>query len=64
VRLRLSFDRPRRRDLVVFGGYCLASAIYIAIGVAAFDFMLSFWVAVAYLLITAWLIPTLVRRVL
>jgi hypothetical protein len=62
VRLRLSFDRPGRRDLIVFGGYCLASAVYIAIGVAAFDFMLSFWVAVAYLLISAWLIPTLVRR--
>jgi hypothetical protein len=63
VRLRLSFDRPSRRDLIVFGGYCVASAAYIAIGVTAFDFLLSFWVAVAYLLITAWLIPTLVRRV-
>jgi hypothetical protein len=62
VRPRLSFDRPSRRDLRVFGGYCVASAAYIAIGVAAFDFMLSFWVAVAYLLVTAWLIPALVRR--
>jgi hypothetical protein len=62
VRLRLNFDRPTRRDLLVFGGYCAASAVYIAIGVAAFDFMLSFWVGVAYLLVTAWLIPTLVRR--
>jgi hypothetical protein len=62
VRTRLSFDRPSRRDLIVFGGYCVASAVYIAIGVAAFDFMLSFWVAVAYLLVAAWLIPTLVRR--
>lgn len=62
MRLRLNFDRPGRRDLIVFGGYCVASAVYIAIGVAAFDFMLSFWVAVAYLLVTAWLIPTLVRR--
>jgi len=58
----VKFDRPSKRDLTVFGGYCVASAIYIAIGVAAFDFMLSFWVAVAYLLVTAWLIPTLVRR--
>jgi hypothetical protein len=62
VRLRLKLDRPSRRDLTVFGGYCVASAIYIAIGVAEFDFMLSFWVAAAYLLLTAWLIPTLVRR--
>jgi hypothetical protein len=38
--------------------------VYIAIGVTTFDFLLSFWVAVAYLLITAWLIPTLARRVL
>jgi len=58
----VKFDRPSKRDLTVFGGYCVASAIYIAIGVAAFDFMLSFWVAVGYLLVTAWLIPTLVRR--
>ena len=64
MRLRLSFDRPSRHDLVVFGGYCVAAAIYIAIGVTTFDFLLSFWVAVAYLLITAWLIPTLARRVL
>jgi hypothetical protein len=62
VRLRLSFDRPSRADLTVFAGYCLAAAIYIAIGVAWIDFLLSFWVALAYLLLTAWLFPTLVRR--
>jgi hypothetical protein len=53
---------PARPDLVVFGGYCLAAGAYIAIGVAFVDFLLSFWVGVAYLLIAAWLIPTLVRR--
>ena len=53
---------PTRRDLVVFGGYCLAAAIYVAIGVAFVDFLLSFWVGVAYLVIVAWLLPTLVRR--
>jgi hypothetical protein len=63
VRLRLSFDRPNRRDLTVFGGYCVASAIYIAIGVSVVDFLLSFWVATAYLLVIAWLIPLIVRRV-
>jgi hypothetical protein len=62
VRLRLSFDRPNRRDLTVFGGYCVASAVYIAIGVTWIDFLLSFWVALGYLLLTAWLFPTLVRR--
>jgi hypothetical protein len=62
MRLRLSFDRPNRRDLTVFGGYCLAATVYIAIGVAWIDFLFSFWVGLAYLLLAAWLIPTLVRR--
>ncbi len=57
------FDRPSRRDLIVFGGYCATAALYIAIGVTTVDFLLSFWVAVAYLLVTAWLIPKLVRWV-
>ena len=62
MRLRLSFDRPSRRDLTVFAGYCVASAVYIAIGVTWIDFLLSFWVGLGYLLLAAWLIPTLVRR--
>ena len=62
MRLRLSFDRPSRRDLTVFAGYCVASAAYIAIGVAWIDFLFSFWVGLAYLLVSAWLLPTLVRR--
>jgi membrane protein implicated in regulation of membrane protease activity len=53
---------PTRRDLVVFGGYCLAAGVYIAIGVAFVDFLLSFWVGVAYLVVAAWLVPELVRR--
>jgi hypothetical protein len=62
VRLRLSLDRPSRRDLTVFGGYCLAAAVYIAIGVAWIDFLFSFWVGLVYLLVAAWLVPTVVRR--
>ena len=62
MRLRLRFDRPSRRDLTVFGGYCLASAVYIAVGVAWIDFLFSFWVGLAYLLVAAWLVPTVVRR--
>ncbi len=62
MRLRLSFDRPNRRDLTVFAGYCLAAAVYIAIGVAWIDFLFSFWVGLGYLLLAAWLVPTLVRR--
>ena len=64
MRLRLKFDRPDRRDLTVFGGYCLASGVYIAIGVTYIDFLLSFWVGLAYLVITAWLLPTVVRGLL
>ena len=62
MRPGLSFERPSRRDLTVFAGYCLASAVYIAIGVAWIDFLFSFWVGLGYLLLTAWLLPGLVRR--
>ena len=48
----------------MFGGYCLAAALYIAIGVKWIDFLFSFWVAVAYLLVVAWLLPLAVRRFL
>ncbi len=48
----------------MFGGYCLASGVYIAIGVTYVDFLLSFWVGLAYLVIAAWLLPTVVRRLL
>ena len=58
------FERPTRRDLVTFGGYVLCGAVYLAIGVAVTDFLLSFWVALAYILVTAWLVPLVVRRVL
>ena len=62
MRLRLRFDRPSGRDLTVFGGHCLAAAVYIAIGVAWIDFLFSFWVGLGYLLVAAWLVPSLVRR--
>ena len=63
-RLRAARDElvPARRDLRVFAGYCVAAAVYVAIGVAVTDFLLSFWVGVAYLVVAAWLVPTLVRR--
>jgi hypothetical protein len=56
--------RPRRRDLVVFAGYLLAAGVYIGIGLYTVDFLLSYWVAVAYVLVAVWLVPTLVRRIL
>jgi hypothetical protein len=63
VRLRqLTGGLPSRPDLRVFAGYCLAAAVYIGIGVAVIDFMLSVWVGIAYLVIVAWAVPALVRR--
>ena len=56
--------RPGRRDLAVFGGYLLAAALYVGIGLYTVDFLLSYWVAVAYVLVIAWLVPAAVRRVL
>ena len=63
MRLRPLKDRiPNRPDLRVFAGYCVVAAVYIAIGVAVTDFLLSFWVGVAYIVVAAWTVPTLVRR--
>jgi uncharacterized membrane protein YagU involved in acid resistance len=66
VRLRrlIHIDVPTRSDLRVFAGYCLAAAVYIAIGVAVTDFLFSVVVAMAYIVVAAWLVPTVVRRVL
>jgi uncharacterized membrane protein (DUF485 family) len=63
VRLRLlKTELPNRQERRVFAGYVLASVVYIAIGVAVTDFLLSFWVAVAYVVFAAWLVPTVARR--
>jgi len=61
---QLSGRLPSKPDLRVFAGYCLAAAVYVAIGVAVTDFLLSFWVGVAYIVVAAWLVPTAVRRYL
>jgi hypothetical protein len=55
---------PSKRQLTVAAGYAVAAAIYVAIGVWYTDFLLSFWVAMAYLLITVWLVPAGIRRIL
>jgi hypothetical protein len=64
VRLRLlkRFDVPSRSDLVVFAGYCAAAAVYIVIGVAYNDFLLSVVVGMGYLVLAVWLVPAAVRR--
>ena len=56
--------RPSDRQLVVAGGYAAAGAVYVLIGVMYVDFLLSFFVALAYLLIVAWLVPAGVRRII
>lgn len=52
--------RLRRMKAVL--GYAAAAALYIAIGTLATDFLLSVFVAVAYLLVVAWLLPEAIRR--
>jgi fatty acid desaturase len=54
---------PSKRQLTVAAGYAAASAVYIAIGVWFTDFLLSFFVALAYLLVVVWLVPVGVRRI-
>ena len=56
--------RPDRRQLITLLGYAGAAAIYITIGVITTDFLLSVFVATAFLLLTVWLVPLLVRRII
>ena len=44
--------------------YLSAAAVYILVGVFVVEFMLSFVVAAAYLLIAVWLVPEAIRRLL
>jgi hypothetical protein len=55
---------PSKRQLTVAGGYVVAAAVYIAVGVFYTDLLLSVFVALAYLLLVAWLVPACVRRIL
>ena len=56
--------RPSQRQLAVAAGYAAAGALYVLIGVTYVDFLLSFFVALAYLLVVAWLVPAAVRRLI
>lgn len=53
---------PSRRQLAVLAGYAAAAGLYVLIGVLVLDFLLSVFVAMAYLLIVAWLLPAGLRR--
>ena len=55
--------RPDRRQFVTLLAYAGAAAIYITIGVMTTDFLLSVFVACAFLLLTVWLVPAIVRRI-
>ncbi len=55
--------RPTGRELAVFCGYLAAAGVYIGIGLITVDFLLSYWVAVAYVLVVVWLVPAAVRRI-
>jgi hypothetical protein len=50
---------PAVRTLLI---YVSAAVVYIVVGVAYVDFMLSVFVAAGYLLIAAWLVPEAIRR--
>jgi hypothetical protein len=58
------FRLPSGRELAVAGGYVAAAALYVLIGVLVTDFLLSVFVGIGYLLLVAWLVPAVVRRVL
>lgn len=44
--------------------YLAAAAVYVAIGLYEVDFLLSWPVGVGYLVLTCWLVPAIVRRLL
>ena len=57
--MRLPPPERRLRTLLV---YLSAAVVYIVVGVFFVDFMLSVVIAVAYLFVAAWLVPSAIRR--
>jgi hypothetical protein len=53
---------PSAKDLWVFAGYVACGGVYVLVGVHFTDFLLSFWVALVYLVVCAWAVPLAVRR--
>jgi hypothetical protein len=56
------FRLPTRQELRGAVPYFAAGALYVLIAVFAVDFMLSVFVAMAYLLVVVWLVPLAIRR--
>jgi hypothetical protein len=54
--------RPAERRLTTLLVYLSAAVVYIVVGVFFVDFMLSVVIAVAYLFVAAWLVPSAIRR--
>jgi hypothetical protein len=57
--MRLRHPERRLRTLLV---YLSAGLVYIVVGVFFVDFMLSVVIAVVYLFVAAWLVPSAIRR--
>lgn len=53
---------PNRAELRTFLKYCFLAAIYVTLGVINGFFVVAFWFGLAFLFLTAWVIPTLWRR--
>ena len=53
---------PSKPQLATTLRYAAAGVVYVAVGVTFEDFLLSVFVAMAYLLAVIWLVPALVRR--
>jgi hypothetical protein len=55
--------RRAERRLTTLLVYVSAAVVYIVVGVFFVDFMLSVLIAVVYLLVAAWLVPSAIRRI-
>lgn len=58
----LGVTLPSRPQIATALRYALAGAVYVAVGVTFDDFLLSVFVAMAYLLAVVWLLPAVFRR--
>jgi hypothetical protein len=54
--------RPGTRQLTTLVVYLSAAVVYIVVGIFFVDFMLSVVIAIAYLFLAAWLVPSAIRR--
>lgn len=60
--MRTTEDKNMRPGSRTLAAYLVAAAVYIAVGVVLPELLLSWIVAVAYLLVALWLVPAVARR--